>query len=79
MAYADIQKEISIMQQQILKLLFRQTITTHTNMEIAAGLGWSINRVTPRVYELRKLGYLEQKEKRSCGITGRLAMAWGLI
>lgn len=47
-----------------------------TNMEIAKGLGWSINRVTPRVLELRKEGRIEQEGTRKCEETGREAMTW---
>ena len=47
-----------------------------TNMEIANLLGWSINRVTPRVFELRKMGTVKALEKRKCSYTGRLAYSW---
>jgi len=47
-----------------------------TNMEVAEILGWSINRVTPRVLELREKSLLMEKEKRFCSITGRRVSAW---
>lgn len=47
-----------------------------TNTEIAMSLGWSINRVTPRVHELRKMGLVKLKEKRPCSWTNRLAKSW---
>lgn len=47
-----------------------------TNMEIARALGWSVNRVTPRVKELRDDGFLFLWRKRRCAVTGRRAMAW---
>ncbi len=47
-----------------------------TNSEIARHLEWSINRVTPRVYELRKLGLVAEKGKRYCKVTGKMAYAW---
>lgn len=47
-----------------------------TNSEIAARLDWSINRVTPRVFELRKQGLLSEATKRTCRITGRTVIAW---
>jgi len=47
-----------------------------TNTEIAHRLGWSINTVTPRVFELRQMKLVELKEKRICTITGRKAMSW---
>lgn len=47
-----------------------------TNMEIARRLDWEINRVTPRVFELREQKILEEAVKRECRITGRTAIAW---
>ena len=49
-----------------------------TNTEIAGILRWSINRVTPRVLELRKKGLVRMFEKRPCTITGRISMSWGV-
>jgi len=74
-AFAEIRAGITIRHKEILNI-FQQSTQSLTNMEISTKLGWSINRVTPRVYELRKLGYLELEEQRPCGQTGRLAMAW---
>lgn len=47
-----------------------------TNSEIAARLGWTINTVTPRVFELRQRGYVSQFEERECRVTGRTCIAW---
>lgn len=47
-----------------------------TNNEIAYKLGWSINRVTPRVFELRGRGLVESAGFKHCPITGRSAIAW---
>ena len=47
-----------------------------TNMELARMLGWSINRVTPRVYALREMGFLVKHRRRMCSVTGNTAMAW---
>ena len=33
-----------------------------SNSELARELGWGINRVTPRVFELRKKGLLKELE-----------------
>lgn len=48
-----------------------------TNKELASFLGWEINRVTPRVNELVKMGLLEEKTRRPCKETGRSAIVWG--
>lgn len=47
-----------------------------TNMEIAQLLGWSINRVTPRVMELRKMDRVRLDGYRECSVTGRTACVW---
>lgn len=47
-----------------------------TNEEIARKLGWGINRVTGRVYELRQLGLVVTSLKRSCDVTGMIVQAW---
>ena len=44
------------------------------NAEIAQKLGWGVNRVTPRVKELRDGGLVEQMGKKS--INGRMVMSW---
>ena len=56
--------------------VFMRAHHSMTNMEVANILGWSINRVTPRVLELRELGLLEFAERRRCRITGNNAMSW---
>jgi len=74
MAYLEIVPSIGAKQRVVF-----DAICSHngiTNMELATELGWSINRVTPRVHELRKIGLVKLKEKRNCNITGRLAMSW---
>jgi len=47
-----------------------------TNMEVASALHWSINRITPRVLELRELGLVVLSQRRRCGCTGNWAMSW---
>lgn len=47
-----------------------------TNAELARALEWSINRVTPRVHELRQSGILEESQRRRCRVTGRQVHAW---
>lgn len=47
-----------------------------SNMEIADALGWSINRVTPRIFELRTEGKVVAATKRICRITGRRVIVW---
>lgn len=44
-----------------------------TAMEISDFLHWSINRVTPRIFELRHQGLIIQYGVRCCGVTGKKA------
>src|SRR5436309_1942530 len=37
-----------------------------TNAEIAAHMGWPINRITPRMGELRKMGLVLEAGRRTC-------------
>jgi hypothetical protein len=60
---------------QVLEVLEGHT-EDMTNMEIAAALEWSINRVTGRVKELRDRGFLEESSHRPCSVTGRPVNAW---
>lgn len=47
-----------------------------TNAEIAARLGWPVNRVTPRCLELREQGLILEAGRRRCKVTGNTAHAW---
>lgn len=60
-----------------------------TYQELAAGLHWSVNRVIPRVYELRGYGrgpdgqpaqilpaLVVVSRKRACRVTGEVVTAW---
>ena len=47
-----------------------------TNMEVASALHWSINRICPRVFELREMGVVMKSCVRKCGVTGNKALAW---
>jgi len=77
LAYQKVQ--VNKRQQQILNFFKRYPKHYNwTNMEIANRLNWSINRVTPRVGELRKKGLLVTALKRSCTVTGNTAYAWRL-
>ena len=47
-----------------------------SNREIAEGMEWEINTVTPRVLELRSLGLVENKGVKV--FRGRTANVWGV-
>lgn len=46
------------------------------NYDIAEQLKWQINRVTPRVKELRELGFVEEAHKALHPITDRTVIYW---
>lgn len=71
---SEVEQTLGFRQQAVLTII--NVLMSATNSEIAKALGWSINRVTPRVFELRQLGYVVVDEKRPCLVTGRMAYAW---
>ena len=73
-AWLEIQPNISGRRKQVFLALYE--LREATNMEIAKHLGWSINRVTPRVLELREMGVVEQSCIRQCDVTKNNARAW---
>lgn len=73
-AYREIYGKLGRKQQIVLNTF--KGSQTLTNMEVAELLGWSINRITPRVFELRAKSFLKEDCKRICGITGRRSIAW---
>ena len=77
-AYREIQPNLGKKQHEVYRVLKAATRRGFdmTNMELAVLLKWSINRVTPRVFELRTLGIVVLSKVRDCGVTGRRACAW---
>ncbi len=65
-------------QQQLVFDIIRHHSNGMTNAEIAEELRWSINRVTPRVFELREKGFVSEICRRSCRMTGHKAIVWGV-
>ena len=61
-------------QQKVLDTLYLRDDWTF--QELANYLGWSVNRVVPRVFELRQLGFVVAGEKRACSVTGYPATPW---
>ena len=74
-AYEEVVKTLGKRQYAVYTTI-KHNSTSLTNSEIADALGWSINRVTPRVFELRKQGLVCEDRRRYCDITGRTVIAW---
>ncbi len=71
-AYASIVPSLGFKQQVILNAL--KSLGPSTHKEIAHYLGLEINKVTPRVGELVKLGLVEDRGKKEQD--GRKALVW---
>lgn len=76
-ARAKVSPHIGRAQREILS--FISTRVNATNREIAKGLGWEINRVTPRVLELRAMGRVIEAGRRNDMETGRRSIAWTYV
>lgn len=73
-AYAHATQNLGAKQKQVLDAL--RFFPDATNTEIAAHLKWPINRITPRIGELRKMGLVLDAGRRPCKVTGSTAHAW---
>jgi DNA-binding MarR family transcriptional regulator len=72
-AYYNIQK-LSQKRKMVYDAI--QELGEATNMDIADHLGWTINRITPRVLELREKGLVEVAKKQKSRQTKRLSYFW---
>ena len=73
-AYALATQHLGAKQKQVLDtVLF---FPDATNAELGQRLGWPVNRITPRILELRKMGLVLQAQRRTCKATGGIAWAW---
>ena len=68
---------------RVFAMYWRFPNSSKTNEEMCAIMTkedptFKINRYTPRRGELVKMGLLEEKVKRICGVTGNMAWAVGL-
>lgn len=77
LAYNDIKSTLHPRQKEILDVI--KNLGSCTNSEITRYSGIAINRVTPRVFELREKGLVILDCKKECPVTGRLAMAWRVV
>ena len=73
-AYSIATQNLGAKQKEVLDAL--RFFPDATNAEIAARLGWPVNRVTPRTGELIKIGLIFKVERRTCKATN--GTAWSL-
>ena len=74
LAWVDLQPVLGEKQLRVYETL--KSLRAATNMEVASVLGWSINRVTPRMLELRVGGLVVAGGVRECKVTGRMVHEW---
>lgn len=77
-AYKGIQDGLGRRQLEVLAAIERHP-TGITNSEISNELHWPINRVTPRVFELRSAGLVALVGKRPDRWTGKTSCLWGRV
>lgn len=73
-AYLENIETLGTRQQTVLKAI--STRVGICNQELAKLLGWEINRVTPRVQELRQMGYVEEAYRDLYAPTNRTVIYW---
>ncbi len=74
LAYAYVLENLGERQALVYAVIRR--LKSVSNYKIAKKLNLPINRVTPRVNELRKLGVVMQHKKDMCPETNRLVIYW---
>ena len=74
--YEEVMPKLGLRQTQVYNAL--KSLGNASNMMIARYLGWSINRVTPRVLEMRNLvpPLIKESGVTQCSVTGRNAKYW---
>lgn len=73
-AYEKVKNTIGDSQSAVYTALIG--LISANNTILARKLGWPINRVTPRVLELRRMGYIIPDFIRPCPITKRRSWFW---
>jgi predicted transcriptional regulator len=76
-AYREAKEHLGEKQRRVYDLL-SEHYGPMCNQEIANHLHWPINCVTPRVKELRDMGYVKENGK-SYGPSGRLVIFWETV
>jgi hypothetical protein len=56
-----------------------RTLGEASNKELSVGLGWPINCITPRMFELRQLGLVEFSRVKVDVHTGRSEIVWKAV
>ena len=73
-AHALASKNLGAKQKEVLDAL--RFFPDATNAEIATHMNWPVNRITPRILELRTMGLVIDAGRRRCKATGSTAHVW---
>lgn len=73
LAYQDVLLNLGDRQEQVYRELRKHPAS---NKMLSMALRLDINRVTPRINELRKKGVVLENRKAPCDFTGRLVSYW---
>lgn len=73
-AYALASQHLGAKQKAVLDAL--RFFPDATNAELGQRLGWPVNRITPRILEIRNMGLAFDAGRRRCKVTGSMAHAW---
>lgn len=73
-AYAEIVQTLGHRQRQVFEEIVH--LGEVTNNELARALFMPINRITPRVFELRAIGAVIDAGTRTCRVTRRRCHVW---
>lgn len=74
LAYAEILEDLGWRQRQVYQII--RKLKSCNNLQISQELHLPINRITPRVKELRDYGIVMQHKKDICKETGKLVIFW---
>jgi len=73
-AFQSIKPELGSRQAAVYDVV--RHLVNPTNLEISHFMGIPINQITPRIFELRKLGMIRAGGKRECKVSGRIVYTW---
>ena len=73
-AYAEVLENLGERQLEVYKALHE--LKEANNTMLSNHLNLSINNITPRINELRKLGLVKQSKKDICPYTKKLTIFW---
>lgn len=68
--------KFSLGEKQLIVYNMLKDLSIANNTILAKKLGWPINRITPRINELRKMRYVTQDSIRICPITKKSTIFW---